>query len=505
MSKLLLTRIPALKILILIFLISAASGCRRQTPTQEQESTIPFTATESGTVSTEKVDDQFDQQNPAAKIPLDSADMLITIVDANLDFERNDEQLLAVKARNQSNSKIRIIIAAFDNAKNDYRKAEEIETNSTNARAFNLSLVDLIGDHVLEIACRGMNEAGEQTMDVYRKSISPNASGIYYSQICKLAIKGTIEPVEIGRSAEYREGNANGLSFPIITLAQDENSKNLLDLIQSTYFWNHSLNSYELDHVEKIAGKKVQKEQLAELYRQPAMEFESHLHGSWYLVEEKPTPITERLTALNFDTTYRRFSIFNGEIQEVYSWNNTFKRLAYRIELNGVNELVPYMVRQLTIEVKEIDTIQVIGKNEPWAGTYKKINQAMLNTLTKGSIRSDGLPEDAPFLEGHYLSDTGSEFFFNEPQFTLIGNDEELSGGFSIYEANATVLELKVLDKAGLVADSRRFKLDYSEEKRDDKIFRTLFLTPGIIGIYGFEPTSEEFVRFEQIESVDSE
>ena len=505
MSKLLRARNPAFKILILLFLVSVAPGCRRQNPALEQEGIFPFTPTESVAASIEKVDDQYDQQNPEAKISLDSADILITIVDANLDIERNDEQLLAVKARNHLNSKIRIIIAAFDPAKNAYRKAEEIETNSTNARAFNLSIIDLIGDHVLEIACRGMNEAGEQTMDVYRKSISPTASGIYYSQICKLAINGTIEFVEVDRNAKYREGIANGRSFPIITLTLDENSKNLLDLIQSTYYWDQTLSSYELDHVEKKAGKKVQKEQLADLYRQRATAFETHLHGSWYLVEEKTTPISENLTALNFDTTYRRFSMFNGEIQEVYSWSNTFKRLSNRIELNGVNELVPYMGRQLTIEVREIDTIQVIGKNEPWVGTYKKINQAMLNTLTKGSIGSELLREVTPFLEGHYLSDAGSDFFFNEPQFTLKGNDDDLSGGFSIYNANATVLELKVLNKAGLVVDSRRYKLDYSEEKRDNKIFRTLHLTPGIVGIYGFEPTSEEFVRFEQIESVDPE
>lgn len=487
-------------------LLALFSGCNRQAQIQDKNRVLPFAATPAveDSYPAVQIDNQYNQQNADPKIELDPNDTIITLVNANLDFERNDEQIIAVQTRNKLNSRIRIIIAGFDKATNGYREAVQIETHSTNARAFHLTLVDLIGDHLKEIYCRGTNGAGEQTLDVYRKSVSPTGFGLSFSSICALNTDGTMEILEVERSAEYLAGKANGESYPIITLTQDTNSKNLMDLVQTTYRWDFTAGTYVFDRIEKIPGKKIQKEQLSELYRKGSRAFEDHLSGSWYLHDEKTKGKSEGIVAVNFDVSGRRFSIYTGEVQEVYTWFSTFKRLPTRVELNGGNELVPFMRKQLTVEVREIDAIQIVG-NDSWAGTYKRIDPAMLNSLTKGSLQTDAISDQIPVLSGRYASDTGEEILFNEPSFTLAENGSKLSGGYSVYLANVVILELKVIDEAGLVVDDRRYRIEYSEEQRDDKIFRTIFLYPGIIGIYGFEPVSEEHIRFEQIESLDTE
>ena len=80
-----------------------------------------------------------------------------------------------------------------------------------------------------------------------------------------------------------------------------------------------------------------------------------------------------------------------------------------------------------------------------------------------------------------------------------------LQGGYAMYNAATPVLELRILDGAGLISDSRRYRFSYNEEERDDKIFRTLSLLPGIVGIYGFEATADTPQRYEQIVSANDE
>ena len=426
-------------------------------------------------------------------ITISDADSFLSLHNINLDLGKDDEQVLAVKSRSSAESPIRILVVAYDKVWNRYRTVYEAKTQAVNVRAFTVEFIDLVGDHNLEILCKGMTVEGELSLDVFRKVPSPSGVGLYYESICQITLDGTIEIPEIERSGAYQLGHSNGKSYPIITLTPDTESENIMDLIQRTYNWRFTESRYMLEKQEQLAGEQIQKEQLRALYRRNAKAFEDFLAGSWYQTDGLETSHT---VILHFEPERRVFTYFTGELQEVYIWDVTYKRLMNRVELNGKNELVPFIRKQFYVQVDDLEKIRVIG-SDSWFGSYRKLPEGFMPTPL-----SDG--KELPDLVGQYVSDLGDILDFDYPRFELMQNEKKSAGGYSLYYAGPLVLELKLINETGIVSGSRRFRLQYVEEQRDDKVFRTLFLFPGIIGMYGFEDTENTFIRYEQIVAVEN-
>ena len=471
---------------------SADEGAHAAVPPSQPEIDAPVLE---GTSAAPSEDNAI--ATPLVDIP--TGTFIIELETTNFDLERNVEQVLAVKNKSEVDSPIHIMVAAYDNVLESYKIVFEQDIKAVNARAFSLAIIDIVGDHNWEIICRGMDAEGRQTLDVFHRTTAPAGFGLFYKDIFSVALKGSIEIQELERSGAYQVGQANGVSFPIITQTQDEESENLLDLVQRTYYWHFSEDRYIEGNIEKIPGEEIEQKQLSDLFRKNVQAFTEFLNGNWFLTDESVGDTLNPII-LNFDIPNETFTYYTGELQEAYKWISTYKFLMRRVEISGDNEFVPFMKKQFHIEIVSLDTIQIRG-TDPWKGTYKRLSSHITNSLSVTPKDSTEFPE----LNGHYYSAAGNELFFEGNSFRLVEGGIALVGGFALYDAGVPVLELRILDGAGLVADSRRFRFDFTEERRDDRVFRTLYLIGGVIGIYGFEATADTYIRFEQIIAADQE
>ena len=82
----------------------------------------------------------------------------------------------------------KIAVIDYDPIRATYSRTWESLTNATNFRLLDISLKDVVGDHNLEIVCRGMNDGGELTLDLFRKTPSPTGLGLYFTEILRIVV-----------------------------------------------------------------------------------------------------------------------------------------------------------------------------------------------------------------------------------------------------------------------------------------------------------------------------
>jgi hypothetical protein len=81
-------------------------------------------------------------------------------------------------------------------------------------------------------------------------------------------------------------------------------------------------------------------------------------------------------------------------------------------------------------------------------------------------------------------------------------NDEEVAGGYAIFELEQTVLELKIIDDSGLMQRRRTFVVEFEEEEGSERIVRRITLTPARVRSDSIEYTEGRTLRLEQVEEL---
>lgn len=114
-----------------------------------------------------------DAGSPVNHIPALPNEVILNVTDFNIDQEIGNEQVLTVRKTNRPEGQLSIVVADYIDQKKAWIRAWEGDTLSTKLTTFSIQAKDLIGDHNLEIVCRGMNDANEQTITVFRRSPGP--------------------------------------------------------------------------------------------------------------------------------------------------------------------------------------------------------------------------------------------------------------------------------------------------------------------------------------------
>ncbi len=496
-------------LLIIITILITAGGCRP--PEQESrinddpKKVIPDIkqdpSQERGVYMTENGSTTAIQAN----IPLDPDEQLIEVVNINLDLDSHDEQILILKKKGEATALIKIAVVDFDTIRSRYLRSWESLTNATNIRTFNITLKDVVGDHNLEIICRGINNIGRLSLDIFRKTPSPSGMGLYFAPICQIVADGSIEIEEIERSEGYQLGQKNGPSFPIFAYVKDIESENILDLVKHSYYWQYKKNKYILTSKENIPGEAVEEKQLAELFDSKSVEsFEEYLAGPWYL---SGTENGQNEELILFNPAERSISIFSGDVQEIYIWKDSLRYLTNRLLIYTENESINTLKKRIDVEAKTINNIEVIIRgSELWdnfKGSYVKLSEELqqslldkrLSAAVKGDIRLSGL----------YRSPAGVELIFAPPRFTWLEKGSEYSGGFSVFNIGENILYLKGLNPNGLTTGDKTFVFDYSEKREDNRLIKTLLLFPAVLTVHGAEKISDLHTLFEQIVFLEDE
>ena len=437
------------------------------------------------------------------KVPLDDTEKLIRVINTNLDLDTNDEQILLFRQKEDPQAPLKIAVIDYDPIRTTYSRTWESLTNATNLRLLDISLKDVVGDHNLEIVCRGMNDRGELTLDLFRKTPSPTGLGLYFTEILRIVADGSIEIDEVERSEGYRLGQKNGPSFVIYAYSRDAESENILDKVKRTYYWQYQQNRYVLTGKEQLPGAAIEEKQLEELFSDPSVEvFEQFLAGPWYLAG------TDGLEdILLFLPEQRRISVYSGDVQEVYNWQASFRSLSNRLLVFGANESIESIVRHFNIEVVSLNTIDVsIRGSEQWDrsfGRYYKLSEELQrDLLSKDQTRVDAGKIQ---LNGLYQSGAGIEIIFEPPYFTWIEEQLDFAGGFTVIHLNQDVLYLQGMDDNGLPTEAATYIMEYSEKQEGTYLYRTMALIPGKLSVHGVRPTSETRIVFEQLEILDED
>jgi len=439
------------------------------------------------------------EETPQPKVPLSQDYVVSQIINANLDLDQMDEQIIVYKGRDDSSDRIRLLLAAFDGIRGSYVPVWEGVTGANNIRTFAVYNKDITGDRNPEIVAFGTDNRGNQTLDVFRRSSSPSGSQLQFEPILSVVADASIEIEETERSDAYNNSQALGAAFPVAVYKRNEEGDNPLDLIKTTYYYHPGRGDFIVGADEEIPGTGIEEAQLEALYDAETDVIHDFLSGPWFR-ESGPTADGELVF---FDPVRESIVFYRGDTQESYLWMNSYKTV-YRtgpgLWVNVRNESIQTVRRQASIAISSIDSISLdLEGTDIWDGTYRRLTQGLQESLlNRGASVARGI-ESVP--EGLFRADSGEEIFFASPLFTMRQNGSEMNGAFALYELGSPVLQLQMINQNGLVTNKETYRFEYSETQSDDRTIRRIELTPArlkVDGLISLESSGTR--RFEQIE-----
>ncbi len=444
-------------------------------------------------------------------IDLDEQFLPAKIINQNLDLDQTDEQIIFGKMRNNPDGEIILKLIDFDEISNEYVLSWEAVTNATNVRNFIISFIDIIGDHKLEILCSGIDKQGLRSLDIYRQTFSPSGVGLYYTSICSITADGSIDIHEYERSQAYKQGQRNGRSFPIITFSQDRDTENIMDLVREEYYWKYQENRYVKGKVEYIPGKIIEAAQLRELFTKDTKAFEDFLAGPW--ITSGPEDDNQQ-TTIFFNPDEGQIVFFSQDIQELYEWESSHRtRIPNSIYISVTNKMVPFIKKYVSIYVESMDVIKIeindrdfTKSNFMWDGTFTRLHgPAQAGVVTDAMYSHTGVVLSPEEVRGEYKNSFGDSILFARPFIEMRTGGTPLRGKYSMYDIEGdTILNIKVLSESNTVAESKRYLLEQTVDFTEQITIYKLTLTPGKIGVSGFQPfgeTSRLYVRYERNET----
>lgn len=425
------------------------------------------------------------------RVTIDAEDAALQVVNANLDLDPEEEQVIAVKKRDELDAPVRVIVVDSDPAQGQYYfQSWESETNATNARILDLAVKDLVGDHGREIVVSGMNREGRLTLDVFRPSPPPLGKGLAFRAVCQI-VADEIHIEEAERDESYTYGGRNGESFPIVSYLRDPQSENVMDLIRITYSWKYAEGRFVPGPAEKFPGEKVEQKQLEKLFTTGTVAaFEEFLAGSWVQLSLSSAGPEKIGSIVDFQPQSRRVSISSGDTQEVYIWRDTLRTIYNRVILIGENEAVPKITKTFSIGVESVSSIAVSIQGSDLGDfpltTYTKVSDEIQSRLLAEAGAAVAL--DEPALSGAYTSASDLAIEFSNHRLTWTEAGKRREGSYVVFSLRGRrVLGVRLLSESPHASESRSYLADFKEKRDTNRLLRTLVLTPVLVTVKGFE------------------
>lgn len=453
-------------------------------------------ASEAATDGSEEVEDSGTE----LKVRLPGEYIPSQAVTVNLDLDETDEQIIVFKRRDDPDDLIRLLVVTFDPVRNSWIRAWEGVTAATSVRSFSVYTDDLIGDHEQEIVAFGINNDGEQTLDLFRRTTDALGLGLSFTPILSITADVTIRVDEVPRSEAYEAmETVSAPSFPVVAERRDLDSDNVFDTVETTYFWDYTARRYVAGTVASISGDVIEDSRLHDLFAGNEADFERFLSGPWY----RSSGASDIQMAF-FGERERTIVFHSGYLQQSFIWDTSTKTVYGRgISLFVTNESIRTVKKLVNVSVHDLNQITVtVQGTEGLDGTYERMTGSLQAAVLGGDER---VRLSAIELSGLYRSDSGAEIFFSRPEFTRREDGKTALGGYVLYRlGNELVLALKYVDDNRLPVDQVTYRAAYSEARDDDRLVRRLALTPGTIGIAGFAENGEDELVFEQIEVIET-
>ena len=226
---------------------------------------------------------------------------------------------------------------------------------------------------------------------------------------------------------------------------------------------------------------------------QRADEMERQLAGPWYR-------LNERLELILFEPEQRRITLFDGDVQEIYLWDAARRMPGSRIEIQVRNELIHSLERTIAVELVSGAEIRLTmeGGDHHFDGGYRKFDDHARGLLPVSSAVRPGLVDLD--LAGRYRDGAGQSIEFEPPRFTWRAGDRQVSGAYVLYSVGQPVIVFKVTSDAGITRELRTYTVDYREQRRGERLVRSLVLHPARLEITGVTEVGAAALHFERLE-----
>ena len=234
--------------------------------------------------------------------------------------------------------------------------------------------------------------------------------------------------------------------------------------------------------------------------------FERFVAGLWYRLPDIEADSPDApVEVIQFEPVARRITLFDGEVQEVYAWDDSVRLRSGQFDIRMRNALVTSIEKTMSVEVVADDearlAIRSSDEDDDDDGVYRRLGETARRKLARTAAAQPGL---APLdLDGRYRGSDGEWIRFDPPRFTWQQSSGRLSGGFAVYSVDRLVIVFKVVAPAGTTREVRAYTLDYREQRGDDRMLRSLVLRPATLEIGGVTAVGATALHFEQVELID--
>lgn len=220
---------------------------------------------------------------------------------------------------------------------------------------------------------------------------------------------------------------------------------------------------------------------------------ERQLAGPWYR-------LNGRLELILFEPEQRRITLFDGDVQEIYLWDAARRLPGSRIEIQVRNELIHSLERTIAVELVSGAEIRVAmeGGDHHFDGDYRKFDDHARDLLPVSSAARPGLVDLD--LAGRYRDGAGQSIEFEPPRFTWRAGERQVSGAYVVYSVGQPVIVFKVTSDAGITRELRTYTVDYREQRRGERLVRSLVLHPARLEITGVTEVGAAALHFERLE-----
>jgi hypothetical protein len=431
------------------------------------------------------------------RVPLFEGEIIAAVLTQDLDGDLVEEQILASRYGSGAERPIRISCIAFDAATGQWKRFWTAETGVTRPGTVSLSIQDITGDRSNCIVVRGMNDAGDHTLAIFRQDPSA-APSTPWRRIADIRVDGAVGIREAPRGQAYRLGQTPGESHSIAAYGRDPGSDNPLDQIEIIYRYSANQGRFEQAQSNRLPGAQIEQRRLRELLSGRPAEFEEFISGLWYYVSSQGT--LDARQYIYFDPLNREVIFYVDETQQVFSWSAS-SVTRYGLYISSHNVSVTTLRRSIDIELESLSSIRVrvhedvklpIGVNDSWDGSYRKAGDRTAgNAVPPGNGTPEGRAAPSPWVEAVYEGSIGRLVLRGSGRYEVHTGTGVKGGTYAFFLLEGrTMLELR----PGPVSGSSR-DIWLAEYPRPG----SLILTRVNLGTRGFRTIHESALYLDRV------
>jgi hypothetical protein len=440
-----------------------------------------------------------ERQNPTESLPagkpktfIPGDKNLLQWQSLNLDSDYFDEEILLVEEFIQDNREVSLWIGDYKEENDDYFRVWSAPILSTAFTEPTLSLMDLTGNQNQEILILGNTNLGERSIDVF----TPGEKN-QYIPILSLRTQGSITIEEKPRSLTYNSGQTYGESFAIIVEENEEAGPGSYKVRRQRYVYSLEANVYRRGSIDIVEPSLSVDRSLRQALDGGISGLMDYLEGPWYWADEGSTPMV-----VIFQPKEDTFTVVQDDALTIYDITRADRTYRTGMVFRLVNQIARSDAYNVNLAFRGDDEIKMIPYQRFQVdGIFKRLSESAMMSM----VEREPVPTMPFEPRGLYRSEIGSELTFNLPNYQLRRGDTEEEGGVAIFWNKYWILQLKAKNEEGLPVETKNYRMEFSEILEENRLIRSLHLSPGKLGITGMETGVEPSIHFEQVEFLSGE